>query len=165
MSITTTKYYLLSAVTLLVGLSLSFSVAESAERLSTTSPAIKDGQKKVVPQVQVKSLPSSVIAGASPSAYPPPKGIFVSGTLSAVGPKVDTSQLTINPPKSISIQNSLSAIGPRIDTSTILLDPPKSLNIQGTLSAIGPRIDTSTILLDPPKNITVTTPLTGVGPR
>ena len=165
MSMRNAKYYFMGAVKLLIGLSLSFSVAMSAERLPTTSPIINDGQKKVVPNAQVKSVPSTVTAGASPSAYPHPKGILVSGTLSAVGPRVDTSQITLNPPKSINIRNSLSAIGPRIDTSVILLDPPKSLNIQGTLLAIGPRIDTSTILLDPPKNITVTTPLTGVGPR
>jgi hypothetical protein len=161
----TVKYYFLSALAVLFYLSLSFGIAGSAERLPATSPLIKDGQKKVTPKAPVKSFPSAVTAVAAPSAYPPPKGIFVSGTLSAVGPRVDTSQIQLNRPKSINIQNSLSAIGLRIDTSTILLGPPKSLNIQGTLSAIGLRIDTSAILFDPPKNITVTTPLTGVGPR
>ena len=165
MSMKTAKYYFLSAVALMVGLSLSFGIAESAERLPVTSPVINAGQKKVIPNAQVKSLPSSVTAGASSSVYPPPKGIFVSGTLSAVGPRVDTSQLTLNPPKSINIRNSLSAIGPRVDTSMISFDPPKSLNIQGTILAIGPRIDTSTISFDPPKNITATTPLNGEGPR
>lgn len=164
MLMTNAKYYFVGAVTLLVGLSLSLSVAES-EGIPMRSATINTGQKKVIPQAQVKSVPSSVTAGTSPSAYPPPKGISVSGGLSAVGPRVDASQLTLNPPKSINIQNSLSAIGPRIDTSTILSDPPKTLNIQDTLSAIGPRIDTSFISLDPPKNITTTTPLKGEGPR
>jgi hypothetical protein len=162
---TTTKHYLLSAVSLLVALSLSFGISESAERLPATSPVIKDGQKKVIPNPRVKSFPSAVTAGASSSVYPPPKGIFVSGTLSAVGPRVDTAQLTLNPPKSINIRNSLSAIGPRVDTSAISFDPPKYLNIQGTLSAIGLRMDKSTILFDPPKNITAATPLMGEGPR
>ena len=164
MSMKTAKYYFVGAVTLLVGLSLSLSVAES-EGIPMRSATINAGQKKVVPQAQVKSVPSSVTAGASPSAYLPPKGIFVSGTLSAVGPRVDASQLTLNPPKSINIRNSLSAIGLRIDTSTISLDPPKSLNIQSSLSAIGPRIDISTISFDPPKNITATKPLMGEGSR
>jgi len=164
MSMKTAKYYFVGVITLLVGLSLSLGVAES-EGIPMRSATINAGQKKVVPQAQVKSVPSSVTAGASSSVYPPPKGIFVSGTLSAVGPRVDTSQLKFNPPKSINIRNSLLAIGPRVDTSTILLDPPKALNVQGTLSAIGSRIDTSAISLDPPKNITATTPLKGEGPR
>ena len=164
MSMKTAKYYFVGAITLLVGLSLSLGVAES-EGFPMRSATINAGQKKVVPQAQVKSVPSSVTAGTLPSAYPPPKGIFVSGTLSAVGPRVDTSQLPLNPPKSINIRNSLSAIGPRVDTSMISFDPPKSLNIQGTISAIGPRIDTSAISFDPPKNITATTPLNGEGLR
>jgi hypothetical protein len=165
MSMRKAKHYFAGAVTLLFGLSLAFGIVQSAERVPATSPVIKGGQKKVVPGTQVKSLPSAVTAGNSSSAYPPPKAVFVSGTLSAIGPGVDTSQITLNPPKSINIRNSLSAIGPRIDTSTISFDPPKYLNIQSTLLAVGPRIDTSAVLFDPPKNITATTPLMGVGPR
>jgi hypothetical protein len=130
------KNSFMGAVTLLVGLSLSYGVAESAERLPVATPVINGGQKMVVPDLQ-KSFPSASTAVVLPPAYSPPKVIFVSGTLSAVGPRVDTSpQRALNPPKSANGTKSHSGFGSHNDIS-----------------------------FDPPKNITVTTPLTAVGPR
>jgi hypothetical protein len=43
MSMTTAKYYFLGAVILVIGLSLSIGMAESAERFSATSPVTKNG--------------------------------------------------------------------------------------------------------------------------
>ena len=103
-------------------------------------PGAAGGQGRLpVPQTQVKTLPPSVTPKPVPSAYPPPKGIAVSGTLSAVGPRIDTSQMQFDPPKTINVQNSLAAVGPRIDTSGMTFDPPKGISVATPLTAVGPR--------------------------
>jgi hypothetical protein len=129
------KYYLPIFLILLAAVFLYSEKAQSGDRLPSGTAIIKSKPAQTLPQPQVKTLPPTSTSGA------------------------------VSSPKTITAGTTLTAIGPRIDTSGMAFDPPKSINVQATLSAMGPRIDTSSMPFDPPKNISVGTPLTAVGPR
>jgi hypothetical protein len=133
------KYCLPVFLVLLIAVFLYPGEARSVDRLPSGTTIIKNKPVQTIPQPQVKTLPSTATSGAVPSADISPKTITAGTTLTAVGPRIDTSGMAFDPPKSINVQAMLSATGPRIDTSSMPFDPPKSIAVGTSLTAVGPR--------------------------